>query len=484
MKRQEIMKKVIFITIFSALLYGCADLVDDLNQNPNNPTSAPYQFALTSTQVANVILHTGEPTRKAGIFAGQYKGIERQHLGYSNFDLVSSDFNSHWNTVYSSIVRNALVTKELAAEQGIEGITAGITQVLRALALGTAASLWGDVPFDEGGQLEFENPVYEDQLTVYAKAQNLLDEAIANLATNRGRPLARTDIYFDGNANAWIQVAYTIKARFYMHTKNYPAAYIAAQSGIGSDGSRAANNLRSPHGTALDNANLNYQFFEIAARKSDLVTSDFFASIIDSNLTRSPIPTNYRGHAKTNETARYNYLLQTTDIGIQPNTKNNGIAQIDGPGAIVTYAENLLILAEAGGRADFNIGLQRLNEFRAYMATGGYLSSPNMASLQYLPFVAADFNSGGIENLNGAVSPNDALLREILEERYVTLFGQIEVFNDIRRTQNEANIRVPVVPNVGSQLPQRFLYAQSELDANSSTPNPIPAFFQRTTVNQ
>lgn len=478
------MKKLILIAILSTLIFGCAELVDDLNQNPNNPTSAPYQFALTTTQVANIILHTGEPTRKAGIFAGQYTGIERQQLGYSNYDLVSSDFNSHWNTVYSGIVRNALVTQELAAEQGIEGITAGITQIIRAFALGTAASLWGDVPFDEGGKLEFENPAYEDQLTVYAKAQSLLDDAIANLATNTGRPLAMTDIYFNGNPSSWIQVAYTIKARFYMHTKNYPAAYTAAQSGIGSDGSGATNNFSSPHGTALDNANLNYQFFEIAARKSDLITSDFFASIIDPNPSRSPIPSNYRGHAKTNETARYDYLLQTTDIGIQPNTKNNGIAQIDGPGAMVTYAENLLILAEAGARAEFNIGLDHLNQFRAYMSNGGYLSSPNMADLRYLPFEASDFNAGGIENLDGNLSPSQALLREILEERYVTFFGQLEVFNDARRTQGEPNIRVPFVPNTGSEYPQRFLYAQSELDANSSTPNPIPGFFQKTPVNQ
>lgn len=480
------MKKVIITILFSTFFFSCADIVDDLNQNPNNPSSAPYQYALTTTEVANIILHTGEPTRKAGIFAGQYTGIERQQLGYSTYILVSSDFNSHWNTVYSSIVRNALVTQELAAEQGVQGITAGITQLLRALALGTAGSLWGDVPFDEGGQLEFDNPAYEDQLTVYAKAQDLLDDAIANFATGTGRPLASTDIYFDGNPTAWTQVAYTIKARFYMHTKEYGLAYTAAQSGIGSDGtSEDMNNLASPHGTAVDNANLNYQFFEIASRKNDLVTSDFFASMIDSDPVRSPDPTNYRGHAKTDETARYDYLLQTTGVGIQPNTGTNGFAQIDGPGAMVTYAENLLILAEAGARTvDLATGLGHLNTFRAYMATGGYLSNPNPANLRYDAFVAADFNAGGIENADGGVTALDALLREILEERYVTLFGQIEVFNDTRRTLNEAAIRVPVQPNVGANLPERFLYAQSEIDANTSTPSPIPGLFEKTAANQ
>jgi hypothetical protein len=474
------MKKVFLITLLSAVLISCADLVDDLNQNPNNPTSAPYQFALTTTGVANIILHTGEPTRKTGIFAGQYTGIERQHLGFHDYNLVSSDFNSHWNTVYSSIVRNALVTEELAAEQGIRGVTAGITQVIRAMALGTAASLWGDVPFDEGGQLQFANPSFEDQRTAYTKAQSLLDAAIVNLASGTGRPLANSDIYFNGNPTAWTQVAYTLKARFYMHTNNYAAAFTAAQNGIASN----ANTLKSTHGTAVDNANLNYQFFAIASRRNDLVVSNFFASIIDSNTGRNPNLANYRGHAKTNETARYDYLLQTTSVGIQPNTKTNGMAQIDGAGAMVTYAENLLILAEAGARADFATGLGHLNTFRTYMNTGGYLSSPNMSNVRYLAFDAADFNTGGIENLDGSLTASEALLREILEERYVTFFGQLEVFNDVRRTKNEVKVRVNVTPNVGSELPERFLYPQSEIDANTSTPNPIPGVFDPTAVNK
>ncbi len=478
------MKNIITLSVLSALILSCGDLVDDLNQNPNNPTSAPYQYSLTATEVANISLHTGEATRKAGIFAGQYTGIARQHLGYSNYNLLSSDFDSQWNIVYSSVVRNALVTKEAAMAEGVTGVAIGITQTLRAMAIGTAASLWGDVPFDEGGSLDFENPAYENQELVFSKVQGLLDEAIVNFSTGTGRPPASTDIFFNGNPVAWLQVAYTLKARYFLQVRDYTAAYTAAQNGVGSDGtSKDANNLQSPHGTALDNANLNYQFFELASRKNDLITSDFFASLIDSDPASNPIPANYRGHTKTDETARYNYLLQKTAVGVQPNTKTNGFAQIDGVGAMVTYAENLLILAEAGARTNFNTGLGHLNEFRAYMATGGYLSNPTMSNVKYEAYSAADFNSGGIENADG-ISTDDALLREIMEERYITLFGQVEVFSDTRRTEGEATIRVPVVPNVGATLPQRFLYPQSEIDRNTSTPNPVPGFFERTSVNQ
>lgn len=477
------MKKIFIISIISIMTLGCAEIVDDLNQNPNNPTSAPYQYTLTSAQVANTIIHTGFSARRAGILAGQGTGLDRQHLVYTAHTVTTSSFNDTWDTTFRDVLRNILLAKESLIENSVEGVALGITQVIQAMALGTATSLYGDIPFDQAGSLEFENPEFETQLVVYGKVQSLLDQAIANLSKGVGRPAAGADIHFDGDPGAWIQVAYTLKARYYMHNKDYSSAYTAAQSGIGSDGSADDNNMMTPHGTATDDANLNYQFFALASRKNDLVTSDFFASLIDSDNGSNPIPTNYRGHAKTDETARNNYLLQISTLGIQPNCGTDGFAQIDAPGKIVTYAENQLILAESGARASFNTGLTELNKFRSYMATGGYITNPDMSKLKYDPFVSTDFENGGIENPDG-ISINDALLREILEERYISLFGQIEVFNDLRRTQDESSVRVPVEPSTGSSQPQRFLYPSTELDSNLNFPTTIPGFYDRTEVNK
>ncbi len=430
--------------------------------------------------MGNIVLQTGETARKAGIFCGYYTGIDRQHLGFSEYGVTTSDFNAEWNNVYVDVVANALATEVQAAEEGIEGVTKGITQVVRAMALGTAASLWGDIPFDEAGQPDLGNPVFEGQNAVYGKLQSLLNEAIANLAVGSGRPASNSDIYFDGNPAAWTEVAHTLKARYYMHTKEYALAYAEAQQGISS----ADNSLMGPHGTATENSNLNYTFFAVEVRQSDLVTSDFMASLVAPDATSSPDITNYRGNAKTNETGRYHYLFQITSFGTQPNINSNAFAAQTAPAPIVTFEENMLILAEAGFRsAGFAKGLEHLNEYRAYLAAGGYMTNAAPADLQYDAYVTADFENGGMENLDG-VSADNALLREILEERYVTFFGQIEGFNDTRRTMNEAAVRVPVVPNTGSQLPERFLYPTSEIDRNPNVPKPVPNFFDPTPVNQ
>lgn len=473
------MKKILSILLLGCTLTACSELVEGLNEDPNNPTSTSYQFILTGAQVSNTIVQTGEIARKAGIFCGYYTGIDRQHLGFSEYAVTTSDFDSQWNDVFVGTVVNTLAAEEAALEEGIEGITIGILQVIRALALGTTTSMWGDIPFEEAGIPELENPVFEDQIVVYGKIQSLLDEAINNLSSGTGRPANGSDIHFDGDPSAWIEVANSLKARYYMHTREYDLAYQSALSGISSP----ANNLLTPHGTAVDNSNLNYQFFAIEVRQADLITSDFMTSLVAPDNSINPNFDNYRGNSKTDETGRYNYLFSITSFGTQPNI-SDGFAAQEAPARLITYAENLLTLSEAGFRSQgAETGLSHLNEFRAFMASGGYLSNADLADVQYDAYELTDFENGGVENPDG-ISTNDALLREILEERYITLFGTTEGFNDTRRTERESTVRVPVTPNTGSLLPQRFLYPTTEIDRNDNVPTPVPDFFLPTAVNQ
>ena len=467
------MKLYILLFLSIILTHSCSDLVEDLNNDPNNQTQSAYQTILTGAEVGNMLFQTGENARRACIFAGQYTGIDRQHLGFSQYSVTTSDFDALWNDGYVDALRNAIITEEAANNENIGPVTVGITQVLQAQSYGTLTALYGDIPFDEAVNGDFPNPMFNNQVDVYSKIQTLLDKAISNLQQGSGKPAIGSDIYFDGNPQAWIENAYTLKARFYMHVKDYPKAYTAAQNGISS----LNNSMYGPHGTAAEDFNLNYQFFAIEVRQSDLIVSNFMSGLIDATS-----PT-YRGNTKTNESGRNSFYFTTNAIGVQPNIVNGYAAQ-SAPAALITFQENLLILAEAGFRANgFDTGLSHLNDFRAFMSTGGYLTNVNASSILYDAYNTADFTSGGIESLDG-ISADNALLREILEERYITLFGQIEVFNDTRRTENESIVRVPVIPNTGNVLPQRFIYPQSEIDRNSNTPNPIPNFFDKTSVNQ
>ena len=474
--------KILTGFLLCSICLSCEELVNgdgDINVNPNNFTTTGYENVLVTAEVGQIILHTGENTRRAGIFAGTHTGIDRQHEGFTEYTLTTDDFDDLWDDVFINSYRNAVEVERLAREEGIEGTTIGIAQVLQALSLGTAASLYGDLPVDDLVDPAADNPAFEPQAQVYDKMQTLLDEAIGNLQSGTGRPANGADIYFNGNSAPWLEVAWTLKARFFMHTEQYGEAYSAAQNGISS----FENSLYSPHTDALTASNLNWQFFANGTRGPDLVVSDFIVSLVNPQ-TDNPIAENYRGNAKTNEAARYNFLFEFNDVGFQPNQSDEGFGGQTTSAPMVTYMENLLILAEAGARSQgFDTGLGHLNDFREFMNNGGYLANPDSANLQYEAYETVDFENGGIENADN-IARDNSLLREILEERYITLFSQIEVFNDTRRTLEESAVRVQVQPNTGNQLPERFLYPNTEINRNSNIPSPIPGLFEKTPINQ
>ena len=347
---------------------------------------------------------------------------------------------------------------------------------MEALGISSMASLFGDVPYSEVNS-EVEDPKFDGQISVFNAALALLDNAIADLGAAQSRDLSE-DIYFGGDANKWRAAAHTIKARIYTILRDYPAAYAAAQNGIAS----ADGNLQHiPRGDAAVNSGDKNLFYEPIAgsRAGDIGSKgSYLLSMLDA---ASDV---YRGNAKTDEAARLAYF--TIDETTASN--NMGVANIFEPQNIVTYQENQLILAEAGARTQgFETGLGHLNDYRAFLNDGGGVND-NFQDMPhvYMPYEAADFEAGGIENASGTGAEN-ALLREIIEERYVSGFGTFMPFDDARRLRTtDPNLLVPFPLNTQavSQYPERFPYSDDELFSNENAPDTDPGIFTKTEINR
>jgi len=482
------------ILLFSA----CESIVDDLNTDPNNPTDAPITLVLTGTQVANIVVQEGHSIRVVNMWSGYYNGADRQYLDYSLYNVNAGNFNTSWGNVYQGVVSQTSLITERAEETG-ERLIAGIAKVVKAQAVGTATELWGDVPFSEAINFEITNPAFDSQMsTLYPGLISLLDEAIADLQSGQGATPGSADINYGGDRDSWIAAAYTLKARYLMDMKDYAGAYTAAQQGISS----AAGDLVSPHGTTNDgNLNLTYDFI-VQSRSGDMdagVGEDGAGDHVYAADLLDPSQAEYRGNAKTDESARFNYVyldngadsytgrLEPNYLSTADGSDFNGIISRDKDFRTASYAENLLTLAEAGFRTQgFDTGLTHLNEFRAYMSTGGYIDPTYTAAFPFVyeAYEAADFNDGGMAN-PGGMSADDALLMEIIEERYLTFIGTHLGFNDLRRLQNES-IKLPmdVLLTRGSEFPQRIIYGQDELNSNTNAPSPVPGVFDRMEIYQ
>ena len=462
-----------FIICFCTLS-ACKKVVEGMNADPNNPQDADAITMLTSVEVSNMVVQEGELARETGIWNGYFTGEQFQYQSLNQYLMIAQNFNDTWALIYATSLKNARLMKSKAYQTNNLRLV-GVAQTLEANLMGTATALWGDVPFYQAANDNFPNPAFDSQAKVYGAVQTLLDSAIVNFNSTSFTSFAAQDVHFAGAMPKWIQTANTLKARYYMHVKNYPAALAAAANGI----STTANNFLAPHAaTSKGTYNLYYQFMAQDRPGFMDAKGAYAVSILNSANTA------YRGNAKTIEKARYGYLYSSAT---NPNYTTNGFFYLSVSYPMASYAENLLDLAECDFRVNGSTaGLARLNAYRAYMATGGNIGATFLTTgnYKYDAYVLADFEAGGMENSKTpALAADRALLREIVEERYVAFIGQIEGFNDTRRLKKEADIVVPVPPNSGTQTPLRMLYPQTEVDLNKSTPNPIPGLFVATPVN-
>lgn len=474
--------KSVFALLVGLGLGSCEGIVDDLNKDPNNATDAPARYVFTGTQIANMAAQEGLASRLAIVWTGYGKGTFQQLGTWYLYQITASNFDDDWNLFFAGVNKNALIAIEKAEALGNRKM-AGITKIVQVNGMATATELWGDVPYTESGNsAEYPNPKFETQAELYPKLIARLDDAIADLESGIGTVSAE-DIYLAGDATKWKQIAYTLKARLLLDTKQYDAALTAATAGV----SAFANSLYALHGTTASvNENANYSF--LTNIRAGSITGE------DSYLTflLNPANAKYRGNAKTNETARFKFYYNETGVNavgvIEPNTLTTtaarGFFARDASFPLITYQENILTLAETALRSGkgFDVALGHLNTYRAFLNSGGYLHSTYKvaANYKYEAYVAADFAAGGMENADG-IAADAALLREILEERYVTFYGQHIGWDDERRTRSEA-VGIKLTPNNGTQLPGRFIYSQNELNSNTSAPTTVPGLFELTPI--
>ena len=475
-KGLKTMKKILIpLTAIALLTTGC-DVDKKINDNPNDITLADVdpKLFLNGAQLANAIVQVSHINRICGMYSGQLIGYTSLYSNIYGYALSTVETNGEWNSAYIGVITNARHIQDSAPN---DKLLVGISKVLEANAIGTLALLTGDVPYSEIGNSEISDPKFDAQIEVLASLSTLLDGAISDLSGASSRKES-FDIYFNGDKDKWIAAAYTLKARYALANKDYAGALAAAGNGISSS---AGDMMYIPRGDAAINAGDKNLFYTIIAgsRAGDLGNDgSFLLDILDSSNAK------YRGNAKTNETARHGYYT----IDESSSSGNTGVIEQFEPQPIATYSENQLIKAEASARSGFASGLSALNSYRAWLSGGGRLNATfdDADNYMYDAYVEADFTSGGMENADG-VSKDKALLREIIEERYVSGFGSYMPFNDHRRLRGagETDLIPPFPLNTvgATKHVERMQWSQGEISSNENAPED-PGLYAKTAVNK
>src|SRR5436190_3595723 len=132
---------------------------------------------------------------------------------HGRYTVTDASWSFDFTSIYSGGGLIDVRKVETDARAANDRIWLGIAQVYEAFVVGTAADLWGDIPYREAvGSVA--TPTLDPQMQVYGDVQSVLDSAIINLGSGIGAGPSGADLVYGGNTAKWIAAAHTLKARF------------------------------------------------------------------------------------------------------------------------------------------------------------------------------------------------------------------------------------------------------------------------------
>jgi hypothetical protein len=429
---------------------GCTDFLTrdgvGSDKDPNNPREATRDQLFIAAQAAQFGMQEANIGMFACLFMQQCGGVGGRFVQFRGWYFFTEvDANSDFIQLYSGGgLLDLRKVQEIAEEEGNREY-AGVAKILEAMLMGLGADVFGDIPYREAAQFEtIKQPAFDPQAQIYADIQALLTEAIADIESGAGEVPGALDLVYQGDMDAWVEAAWTLKARFYLHTVEqanngvnltaYQNAIAAANNGISSP----ANDLRAFHGSATSERNIWYQFSQTTFGQ-DIVAGK---ALVDLMVARNdPRLDDYFGLNAHGTYGGYDAPTDATDPDdISPFTGSaRNVPNFRQP--LVTWEENQLILAEAK-----------------------LMTQSAAAAQPHLDAVRAQYG----------LAPVPATLENIILEKYVALFQNIEVWNDYKRTCFPHLTAVPDADfghGFGDEVPGRLFYGSTEMNANPNTPS-------------
>ncbi|WP_109097920.1 SusD/RagB family nutrient-binding outer membrane lipoprotein [Aquimarina sp. AU58] len=431
--------KIQFIFLLCIATISCENFLDEnLNVDPNKPSSVPVSAMLPSIGINIADVTGGDFSRFNCLLTQQVEGVARQWTSFNSYTgLTPNRFDTAWTNLYEAIFIELDIYIKQSEELGANHYL-GIGQILQAYSLMLATDVWGDIPYTEAGQgLDNTSPVYDDQATViYPAIFSLLQSGIENLGKNDGGFAVEGDVFYGGDTALWIKAARAIRARAHLHQDNYADALTDAQASFTS----RSDNLRFTYEATKPGQW--HRFND--GRTGDIEFHPFMSGLMTA----------------LNDTDRLAIFSETFVTGHS--------YLIDAFGQdLISYREIKFIEAEC------------------LLRTGG---SDAAISTAYLAGIEASFEEVGLTNAqyttyigNATVNPgvgSIALDPHVYTQKYIGLFVQPEVYNDYRRT-GFPNL----TPTSGTQVPVRWNYSSDELLFNTNTPGPSEADLYKPRVD-
>ena len=456
----KLFKQIGLVAIITISFYSCSDDLSDLNVDPNSATSVNPSALLSRAQyVLYDRVHGRNLNLEWGMLMVQY-WTQNEYTEESRYDVDENTFNSSWETIYTDVLTELKVAKELiSTETGSEAVKTNklnIIDVMMVQAYMILTDGFGDIPYTESLDSSKTLPSYDSQESIYKDLLVRLKSAATSFDTTAGS-FSSGDLIYGGDVTHWKKLTHSLMLRTAMRISdadsNMAKEYVitAATDLISSNAQQALFVFDS----AIERSNPMYRNVVEDSRDDYCVTEylvdeltstgdprlDMFARVDDKVPTIIGMPYGLSDEAASN--------LKSTR-----SRPSDDVRSATSPHVIISHAEVKFLLAEAyergylSGSAEtaFNAGVISSMEY------WGVSNSDATTYLTANPYDSANWKSS------------------IGWEKWVNFYTNgYEAWSEFRRLDSPS-LAVPSLAEV-STVPSRLPYPQSEVSNNSAQLN-------------
>ncbi len=200
-------------------LTGCEKPFDQLQQDPNRPTSAPPSLIIQGIE-NDMYAGSGDPSGYNGVTGSPWGPEQRYNQFYaSNYNYyATNDYAWTSTSLYYTTLKNVVRMETEAKATGQPDVNpySALGKFFRAYFFENMTKRLGDIPMTDALKgLDNLSPKYDTQKSVYVQVLAWLDGANADLTTliaQNNNNLAG-DIYLGNSLTQWQKVVNTFKIR-------------------------------------------------------------------------------------------------------------------------------------------------------------------------------------------------------------------------------------------------------------------------------
>jgi hypothetical protein len=456
------MKKHLFFLVGLLLIFpACENGFDSVNNDPNNPSTVPTAFLLTSAQ-RSVVTELMGRNSEWGIDIAPRRYMQHWsatlYTDTDRYQEIREDFSTFYSGGLQDLTEIIRLntdekTKFQAAKSGPNENQIAVARILKAWVFQTITDIWGDVPYSEAlkGDANY-SPKYDTQEFIYTDLIKELDEATDQLTEGD----ISGDIIYEGNISQWKLFAQSLKLRLGMRmSKVAPEKAKTVVTSALAKGVFTSNddNALYKYLTAAPNNNPWQQQYDYGAPEFAVTTT-----MIDKlTATKDPRLEFYANPAENNGKfvgMPYGVTAETAGSVGASNVSLPGslVRKPTSPAILLTYSEVLFNQAEAVARGWISGNAADLykSAIRASMEYWGVEAGKTDTYIASVSFDAANYK------------------KSIGEQKWLALYMQgTETWSEWRRLGYPELIPAPQAIQK-RPIPRRRGYPQSESSLNQT----------------